>query len=445
VSFKAEILLQRLADFCEVAGKPARFVIAFSGGLDSTVLTHVLANSREIHGTPIIAVHVDHGLQADSSSWRAACESFALELGIDFVGQRVSVDQQSGHGPEASAREARYGAFRTIVRHGDWLLSAHHQDDQAETLLLNLMRGSGPAGLAGISAIRPFAAGWLARPLLDVPRKSLLDYAEAAELVWIDDPSNQDQAFDRNYLRHTVIPKLDARWSDAAGRLRRSAGLASEAVQLLSELAEIDRVAFGDRADRLALDKMRELSPARQRNVLRHVIRRLGLPVPGSNQLQSIVEDLIPARDDAQPLVSWSGAEVRRYRNELFIVPESPPAQLLTGGRQVAGDCVELGPGLGSLALIPGATIGLSDTVIERGLELRFRQGGEDFKPLGQAHTRKLKKLLQEAGVLPWMRDRLPLLFSQGRMVAVADMWIAADAASEPGTKINWINGPDLT
>ena len=445
MSFKAEILLQRLADFCEVAGKPARFVIAFSGGLDSTVLTHVLANSREIHGTPIIAVHVDHGLQADSSSWRAACESFALELGIDFVGQRVSVDQQSGHGPEASAREARYGAFRTIVRHGDWLLSAHHQDDQAETLLLNLMRGSGPAGLAGISPIRPFAAGWLARPLLDVPRKSLLDYAEAAELVWIDDPSNQDQAFDRNYLRHTVIPKLDARWSDAAGRLRRSAGLASEAVQLLSDLAEIDRVAFGDRADRLALDKMRELSPARQRNVLRHVIRRLGLPVPGSNQLQSIVEDLIPARDDAQPLVSWSGAEVRRYRNELFIVPESPPAQLLTGGRQVAGDCVELGPGLGSLALIPGARIGLSDTVIERGLELRFRQGGEDFKPLGQAHTRKLKKLLQEAGVLPWMRDRLPLLFSQGRMVAVADMWIAADAASEPGTKINWINGPDLT
>lgn len=444
MTFNAENLLQRLAEFSEVAGEPARFVIALSGGLDSTVLTHVLANSREVHGTRIIAVHVDHELQADSSNWHAFCESFAVDLGIDFVGQRVNVEQQSGRGPEASARDARYAAFRTIVRPDDWLLSAHHQDDQAETLFLNLMRGSGPAGLAGIGAIRPFAAGWLARPLLDVSRDALLEYAQAARLVWIDDPSNQDQGFDRNYLRHEVMPRLDARWPGAAGRLRRSAELAGEAAQLLSDLAEIDRVALGDQPDRLALDMMRELSQERQRNVLRDVIRRLGLPLPGGSQLQSIVDDLIPARDDAQPLVSWSGVEVRRYRNELYIVPQSPPEQALTGGRKVSGDSIELGVGLGILTLTPGAAVGLSDAVIERGLELRFRQGGEDFQPKGQAHTRKLKKLLQAAGVVPWMRDRLPILFSDDRIVAVADIWIAADAASEPGTKINWINGPNL-
>ena len=444
MSFSAEVLLQRLADFSEVAGKPARFVIAFSGGLDSTVLTHALANSRESHGTEIIAVHVDHGLQADSQSWRAFCESFAADLGIDFVGQRVDVDQQSGRGPEASAREARYNAFRTIMRPGDWLLSAHHQDDQAETLFLNLMRGSGPAGLAGIGAIRPFAVGWLARPLLEVSRDALSEYAQAAELVWIEDQSNQDQVFDRNYLRHEVMPRLDARWPDAANRLRRSAQLAGEAAQLLWDLAEIDRVALGDHPDRLALDGIRELSQERQRNVLRHVIRRLGLPAPGGNHLQSIVDDVIPAREDAQPLVSWSGAEVRRYRNELYIVAPSAPEQMLTGGQKISGESIELGAGLGYVSLTPGATIGLSDAVMERGLELRFRQGGEDFRPLGQAHTRKLKKLLQVAGVVPWMRDRLPILFSDGRIVAVADIWIAADAASEPGTKINWLNGPNL-
>jgi len=441
VSLAAD-LLQRLAGFSEVAGTPARYVIAFSGGLDSTVLTHVLASNRELHRIPVIAVHVDHGLQAESASWRDTCEAFAQQSGVDFISLAVSVDLKSGRGPEASAREARYAALRAVVEPGDWLLSAHHEDDQAETLLLGLMRGSGPGGIAGIGAIRRFAAGWLARPLLDVSRGTLHDYATNSGLTWIEDPSNQDQSLDRNYLRHEVLPQLDARWPDVAGRLRRSAQLAGEAAKLLSELAEIDRVELGDRRDRLTLDKLRELSPERQRNVLRHVIRNLGLPVPGGSPLQSIVDDLIPAREDAQPLVCWSGVEVRRYRNELYIVKKDMPKLNPKGYRQVSSGRVEIGPGLGELVLTPGAPSGLSDAVVKRGLELHFRKGGEDFQPLGQSHTRKLKKLLQEAGVVPWMRECLPLLFADGRIVAVADLWIAADAASEPGTAVSWENGP---
>jgi len=444
VIFSAEILLQRLAEFSAVAGSPARYVIAFSGGLDSTVLTHVLACSREAHQIPMLAVHVDHGLQPESAAWRESCATFASGLGVDFVARQVDVALDSGRGPEASAREARYAALRTLVSPGDWLLSAHHEDDQAETLLLNLMRGSGPGGLAGIGALRPFAAGWLVRPMLDVPGDALRDYATAAEIGWIDDPSNQDQVLDRNYLRHEVLPKLDQRWPDAASRLRRSAELAGEAAALLAELAEIDRTTLGDCPDRLALDRLRELSRVRQRNVLRHVVRLLGLPVPGASQLGNIVDELVPARDDAQPLVRWPGAEVRRYRNQLYIIAGNALGMTCDAGQVVSGNRVDVGPGLGTLVFTPGAPAGLSDEVIQSGLELRFREGGEDFQPSGQAHTRKLKKMLQEAGVVPWMRERLPLLYSDGQLVAVGDLWIAAHAASEPGVAVGWENCPAL-
>ena len=444
MTFSAEILLQRLAEFSEVAGLPARYVIAFSGGLDSTVLTHVLASNRESHQIPILAVHIDHGLQPASAAWRESCETFARELGVDFVGRQVNVALDSGLGPEASAREARYAALRTLVAPGDWLLTAHQEDDQAETLLLNLMRGSGPGGLAGIGALRPFAAGWLARPMLDVPRDALRDYATAAEIRWIDDQSNRDQILDRNYLRHEVLPRLDERWPDAATRLRRSAELAGEAALLLSELAEIDRAALGDCPDRLALDRLREMSRERQRNVLRHVVRLLGLPLPGASQLRNIVDELVPARNDAQPLIRWPGAEVRRYRNQLYIIAADALGTTCDAGKPVDGNRVAVGPGLGTLVFTPGAPAGLSGTVIRSGLELRFREGGEDFQPSGQAHTRKLKKLLQEAGVVPWMRERLPLLYSNGQLVAVADLWIAAHAVSEPGVAVGWENCPAL-
>jgi tRNA(Ile)-lysidine synthase len=444
VSLNAEGLLHRLADLERLAGRPTRFVVAFSGGLDSTVLLHAIAAGRERHGLPVLAIHIDHGLQAESSQWAERCERFAAGLAVPFASESVSVDLDAGLGPEAAAREARYAALRQFVSGGDWLLSAHHLDDQAETVLLNLMRGSGTSGLAGIGPVRRIASGWLVRPLLDVPRADLEAYAEAHALSFIDDPSNLEQQFDRNYLRQEILPRFEARWPDAAARIRRSAQLAREATGLLAELAELDRLRCADRADRLSLAELRELSPERQRNLLRYVIGQLGLPSPGARHLEQIVTGLVPAREDAQPLVSWPGARARRYRDRLYFSPsggedEGPPPACAVSGNEVP-----LPAGMGSLVLRAGAKQGLSAEVLRKGLEVRYRVGGEEFMPAGQTHTRKLKKLLQEAAIVPWMRERLPLLYSGDRLVAVADLWMAADAVSEPGTAVEWRNRPAL-
>lgn len=437
-------LLRKLATLEEVAGRPARYLVALSGGLDSTVLAHALAATRETHGVPVLAAHVDHGLQPESGRWSGQCRSFAGRLGIEFLSLAVDVDRRSGLGLEAAARAARYGALADLLGEGDWLLSAHHRDDQAETLLLNLTRGSGPSGLAGIGEIRPLGAGWLVRPLLAVSRDALEEYAHRHALAWISDPSNEDSQFDRNYLRHEILPLLDARWPGVAERLARSAALAGEAAALLDELAALDRHALGERPDRLELAPFRELSPARQRNVLRHVLTQLGLPAPGAAQLENIVTELVAAREDAQPLVTWPGAEARRYRDRLYLLPGAGSAGAAEEVDAGSADCVRLPDELGVLRLRRGAESGLSDAVLERGLELRFRAGGERLKPSGQSHTRSLKKLLQEEGVVPWMRDRVPLLFSGGELVAVADLWIAADAASQPGTAVEWQRRPAL-
>jgi tRNA(Ile)-lysidine synthase len=447
VTFDRDVLFARLNAVAELAGWPKRFVVAFSGGLDSTVMLHALAASRSAHQNSITAVHVDHGLQRDSAAWSEHCRAFAIGVSVDFVEIKVDVDVAGGQGTEAAARAARYDAFRAYLKTGDWLLSAHHKDDQAETLLLNLMRGSGPAGLAGIGELLPLGAGWLVRPLLSCSRSELVDYATLHDLTWIDDPSNEDRQYDRNYLRHEVMPTLAARWPDAAGRLKRSAALAGEASQLLDQLADADYRELGDRPERLALDKLRQLPPERQRNVLRYVIRELGLPSPPARQLESVITELLGAREDAQPVVQWPGAEIRRYRDNVYVLAsvaaedkEDPVPVMIPPDTQ----SIALGRGRGDLTLEPGAARGLADRVLKAGLEVRYRAGGEEIKPLGQLHTRKLKKLLQEEGVVPWMREKLPLLYSAGELVAVADLWIADSAASEPGTAVRWRNRPPI-
>ena len=447
MSFDRQTLQRKLAELADLAGTPGRYVVAFSGGLDSTVLLHALAGAHDVNGTAVLAVHVDHRLHSESATWSRQCESFANSLGVHFMSKSVNVAANSGRGTEAAAREARYSALRSVVQAGDWLLSAHHRDDQAETLLLNLMRGSGPAGLAGIAAVRPFAEAWLVRPLLSISRSDLQNYARVQDLTWIDDPSNQDQQFDRNYLRHEVMPLLEDRWPGATDRIRRSATLAGEASQLLDQLADADYRCLGERPDRLALAGLRKLPAERQRNLLRYVVRELGLPSPPAAQLHSAVTDLISACDDAQPIVRWPGAEIRRYRDNVYVLPADLAAAAHSGlpiACAGAARQITLHAGLGELHFEPGAPRGLAEAIVSRGLEVRFRRGGEEIKLLGQSHTKKLKKLLQDEGIVPWMRDRLPLLYSGEDLVAVADLWIAASAASEPGIGVRWRNRPAL-
>jgi tRNA(Ile)-lysidine synthase len=440
VTFSPELLQAQIAELENQAAEPSRYVIAFSGGLDSTALAHAL--SRAGTDVPIVAIHIDHGLHAESQHWSNHCEAFATSLGIEYRSRAVTVQLESGKGPEASAREARYTALHAELEQGDWLLSAHHREDQAETLLLNLARGSGPAGIAGIGAIRRFGPGWLARPLLHTDRASLRDYADKHELDWIEDPSNTDRRFDRNFLRHEVLPRLKARWPDIAARLQRSAGHAGEAATLLADLGAIDLDTLGGHPDRLPIDGLLALTAGRQRNLLRYSLRLLGLSTPTALQLERILGEVIAAREDAQPHVSWPGASVRRYRNGLYLLPEVLATAPVS--TSIEAENVPLGAGLGVLHFESGAERGLSTELFERGLRLDVRKGGEEIQPDGQGHTRKLKKLLQEEGVVPWMRDRLPLIYSGSRLVAVGDLWIAADAISTPGIAVRWSERPAL-
>jgi len=443
VSFDRESLLRELMGLAVLSGDPKRLVIAFSGGLDSTVLLHALAVSRDAHGKSLLAVHVDHGLHEDSGRWGDHCEATARSLDVEIERVAVDVMTDAGKGTEAAARTARYDVLQSLIQEGDWLLSAHHKDDQAETLLLNLMRGSGPSGLAGIGEVQPFAGGWLVRPLLPYSQSDLRNYATKHELNWVDDPSNEDRQFDRNYLRHEILPRLEERWPGVSGRLQQSAVLAGEAATMLDQLADDDLQALADRPDRLSLDALRALPSERQRNVIRYVVRELGLPAPPATQLRSILADLLPAREDAQPLVQWKGAEVRRYRDHVYVLPENKFG--LEGvAIQLPDDGLDLDAGMGELQLETGAAQGLTRAVVDAGLEVRYRCGGEEIKPAGQSHTRKLKKLLQDEGIVPWMRDRLPLLYSGGELVAVADLWLASAAAAEPGVAVRWKNRPPI-
>lgn len=435
-------LRQQLGTFEAVAGEPARYVVAFSGGLDSTALLHALVTVRDSLSAPIVAIHIDHGLQPASGAWSEHCGRVAAAWGVQFLSRSVTVQLESGKGPEASARDARYAAMHAEIGHRDWLLSAHHLEDHAETLLINLIRGSGPMGIAGIGRIRKFGPGWLLRPLLDCSRDSLLAYAQNEGLQWLDDPSNIDRRFDRNFLRHEILPRLKTRWPDISARLQRSARNAGEAAELLTSFAELDLEMLGGNAGRLPLDRLAQLSIARQKNLLRHALRTLGLSTPTALQLERILEEVIPARGDAQPLLTWPGTAVRRHRNRLYLLPEE-----LGGSPQpveVTGDTVVLGAGLGELRFMHGAARGLSESLASRGLHVRFRQGGEEFQPLGQAHRRKLKKLLQEEGIVPWLRDRVPLVFAGDELVAVGDLWLAASAVSEPGIAVCWKDRPAL-
>jgi tRNA(Ile)-lysidine synthase len=448
MNFIAERLLQRLAEL-HAGVAPNRYVVAFSGGLDSTVLLHALASQQGRHGVPLVAVHCNHGLQSSAGDWEVHCERFAAVLGVPIVVRRLAISPGDRRGVEAAARDARYAALRDLVRDNDTVLSAHHEDDQAETLMLNLLRGSGAGGVAGIGAMQRFGPARLCRPLLDIPRSDLLRYAAEAGLAWVEDPSNADTRFDRNWLRLEIMPRLEARWAGAAAGLRRSASLASETRGLLNELADLDLVEVGrppGQAQTLHLPGLRSLSAARQRNVLRRAIARCGLPPAPARRLVEAVETFLPASPGAQPLVGWPGAELRRYRDHVFLLPSpsaSPPGGTLV--LPADGTRLELGPGLGSIQLHPDAGGGISRECVGDELEVRFRGGGERLRPHGRRETHRLKKLLQDEGIVPWMRASIPLLYADGRLVAVGDLWVEHSAWSASGLAVRWQDRPRLT
>ena len=414
-------------------------VVGYSGGLDSHALLHLLATHRASWPERrLAAIYVDHGLQAASASWGEHCARICRELDVPFQALKIHARHAPGESPEAAARRARYAALAVELRPDAALLTAHHRDDQAETLLLQLLRGAGPHGLAAMPTASRLGQGWLFRPFLEVDRAELLAYAQAHELRWIEDASNEDTRFDRNYLRHRILPLLRDRWPAAPRALARSAQWCAETAAWLDEEADADLTCIvAHRSDGLSIPALRELSEVRQRNVLRRWLRRLGLPVPEARQLRQILHDALSAGRDRQPCIHWPGGEVRRYREALYAMPPLAlhDAQRSWVWRRNANGYPPLElPGLGQLRLQATVGAGLrAERLAGATLTVGFRRGGERFRPAGRHHGQELKKLLQDAGIPPWERDRLPLLYRDQTLLAVVGLGAAAIAAATPG------------
>ncbi len=425
---------------------PPRFLVAFSGGVDSTVLLAALA--RLGLNTRLRAAHVDHGLHLDSGAWAAQCADVAAGLGVTFQSVRVTVERIAEHGLEAAARDARYGALGTVLAPGEVLLTAHHADDQLETLLLRFTRGSGVRGLRGIIAFGPFGPGFLGRPLLGFTRDELRAQALEWNLRWIEDPANREPRHDRNFLRLNVLPQLTARWPAAVVHAGRLAEQMADAEGILDAVAEQDAAGLDDPL-RLPRATLAALDPARQRNLLRHLLRRAGFGVPSSAKIEELRHALLEARADAQPLVRWSGGEGRVFRRQLHLLAALPAASSRDYAARLPARAPWSGPE-GALAFERAASEpGLPESWLDEGLTLKFRAGGEEFLPLGRRHRQPLKRWLQEAAIVPWMRSRIPLLFRGAQLVAVGDLWLAAETraadAAEPRWRVHWTGHPPLT
>ena len=356
----------------------------------------------------------------------------------------MKVEPVPGESLEAVARERRYGVFRQVLGNEDLLILAHHQDDQMETFLLQALRGAGVRGLAAMAEAATADGLRLARPLLGYGRAELEVWARSQGLEWIDDPSNTDTGFDRNYLRHEVLPRLKRRWPAAGETLSRSARLCAEADALLRELADEDARRYG-MGETLPLRALRELSPPRARNLLRSWLQGRSLPLPPAQKLDEILRQA-GARPDRNPCVDWEGAEVRRFRQRLYA--QRPVAAAPAGFSLRPGVAHELGAGLGVLTLVPATGEGLRAGLCgPAGLAVDFRQGGESCRPQGRGHERPLKKWLQELHVVPWLRDRLPLVHSGDRLLAVAGLFVCepyAARSGEAGLRIEWREHPPL-
>ena len=411
----------------------SRVCVGYSGGLDSSVLLDLLARGRDRNRIELCAVHVHHGLSPRADAWVAHCEARALSLGVPLAIERVVVDRASALGIEGAARAARYAAY---ARTGaPFVALAHHLDDQAETVLLQLLRGSGMKGLAAMagelplfepSSSRGAPVATLLRPLLDVPRETLREYARVRALEWIEDESNDSLDMQRNALRHAVIPVLAERFPAWRVTLARSARHAAAAERLLAQLAAADAGASLSSAALAALDA------DRQANVLRFFLASQGLAMPSEARLADIARQLARARVDARVRIAHDGRWIVRHRGVIAVVDA---AQVEPAWRQEwRGEPeVSLGASRGRVQFSARPGEGIALTAVRRGRwHFAARAGGERIRLEANRPTRTLKNLLQEHGVPAWQRPAMPLLFHDDELVWVPFVGVAADHRCPP-------------
>jgi tRNA(Ile)-lysidine synthase len=408
-----------------------RVFIAYSGGIDSHVLLHLCTSNRAVKDK-LTAVYIDHGLQNDSKSWGEHCRKICTDLNVNFLCLPVSAAHKSGESPEEAARNARYQAFKSLLQSGDALLVAQHQDDQLETVLLQLFRGAGLKGLSGMPEVISFGKGHLIRPLLTQSKTDIRAYALHHGLNWIEDPSNQHSRFDRNFLRNDIIPQLILRWPGLAKTVARSAQHCADSQHLIDNLSLSWLEDCFNQSDKtLALSKLRTFSGDQQKLIIRAWFDRFQLKMPSVGVINQIVNSLISAKQDANPELRFQDRFIRRYRDRLYCLDAlayNPLHQeMLWLAKQ---DCLQVSQNTAYRILSANDGILLSRWQSAKVI-VKFRSGGETIR-LPYRHGRhSLKNLYQEVGLPPWERDVMPLIYLDGELAAVGDLWVHADFYDE--------------
>lgn len=413
----------------------APILVGFSGGLDSTVLLHLLAEDALVRRQGLRAAHVHHGLHPDADRWAAHCAEICAAIGVAFECVHVDVDHDAGHGLEGAARHARHAAFARLLREGEILALAHHRDDQAETFLMRALRASGTDGLAAMRPWRAFGAGWIWRPLLATPRATLEAVARSAGLRWVEDPSNADPTPDRNFLRLEVLPLLRRRWPQVDAAFARSAELSAESVELLEQqdLWSLNRVRE-ETGSGLSAEALRSLTPPRRARVLRYWVSRLGWPPLPSEGIARIEQDLLGEPSDRLPGFGWRDVEIRRWREGLYAIDHR---------HSLPRDWSQSWDGRAPLTLPNGDVLTLiGAAAFPAPVVVHARRGGERIRLPDRDHHHPLKNILQEADVPPWDRERMPLLSTDDETLLAAGDSIASDIFEDwllqHGARLEW-------
>ncbi|MBQ4781548.1 tRNA lysidine(34) synthetase TilS [Pectobacterium versatile] len=413
-------------------------LLAYSGGLDSSVLLHLLVALRQRSGLPIRAAYIHHGLNPLADSWAEHCCQQCERWQVPFASLPVKVEAQNG-GIEAAARTARYQALQAHLQEGEALLTAQHLDDQSETFLLALKRGSGPAGLSAMAAQSMLGHHRLVRPLLGISRLQLEAYAQWHQLGWIEDDSNQDERFDRNFLRRQILPRLTQRWPHFPSAVARSAQLCAEQEQLLDELLEESLQVLCQPDGALNIDGLAPLSPVRRSALLRRWLAQQGATMPAREQLQRLWDEVATSRQDAEPVLQLNQMQIRRFRQYLYLLPLMPSLKDRIIPWQSPSCPLSLPDNLGTLSL---ADNGVAIRAPENGeaVSIRFSTSGT-VHIVGRAHGRQIKKLWQELNVPPWWRDRTPLVFYNEQLIAAVGRFVTREGQvreNQPVWHIVW-------
>ena len=422
--FNTQYLARKL--FSEFGLQPATgLYVAFSGGLDSTVLLHALINIEAIDRRWITALHVNHGLHNEAPAWEETCRRTCQAWDVEFLAHRPDVSTVTPMGIESAARQGRYHWFEQQLTPNDVLLVAHHLDDQVETALANLFRGAGLHGLKGMPPRRALGEGQLWRPLMEIERSALHDYARQHELQWIDDPANEDQRHTRNYLRHSVLPVVKKAWPGINQTISRATQNWRDTALLLDEIAERDlaNVGHARRSSffKISVDDLNRLSELRRLNLLRFWFRRCGFQAPSRKHLRQLYTTMVTAAPKVTAVLSWTGVEIRRYRDWLYL--SSPLSNDIVFNISWSADHATL-PGNRRLIARPVVGKGIKKDVYNtKPLSIRSRVGGERCWLPRRKHHQKLKKLFQQSGIPPWERAQVPLVYVGDELAAVVGFW----------------------